>query len=269
MKRVGIYVAIAAAWAITYVVKDTFGISDTTISIGILMMMLVIIAFNVETRLQTLETRVVHKEFSGVIAQIHGELHVPKHRPPESLIAGGAVASRIRPEHETLFEDFRWFAMFLNEDVGCPWVIEELPTTDVGAYDGPEAGRSYDVWYNACKVGKIQISLAGNWYFSGVNYTAGNLTARLALDLNHLRFIPYRDARRLLKELVVMIKFFDRDGTKAANAMASTLAVNALNEYLWEAVRTPELVPIFNFEIEGPYNYLRDQNDRMNEEDSP
>ncbi|GEM_PF-5729168 len=268
MKRFGIYLAIAAVWATAYVAKEAFGVSDIWMSIGMLIFMLLLLGFHVEARLQKLEARVLHNDFSHVIAQINGELHVARHRPSESLIAGGAVASRIRPEHENLFEDFRWCGKFLNEDVGRPWVIEELPSTDAGGYDGPEAGRMYDVWYNACKVGRIRITLAGPWYFSE-RKSADNLSARLELDLNHLRFIPYSDACHLLKTLVVMIKYFDRDDPKTTQASAKTLVVDALSEHLWETVRSPDLPRVFNFEIKGPYNYLRDQNERLKKEESP
>lgn len=257
-KKFGIYVAIAAAWGIAYGAKEMFGISDIWMTIGVIAVIGIFINFHIESRLQTLEERVVHKDYSGIIAQLEGERHVPRHQQPESLAAGGAIASRIRPEHQKLFEDFRWFGAILNRHLADPWAIEELPKTDARGYEGPDIGRMYRVWYNACEVGRFQVTL-GSGMLLRRDKSEDKLTACLELDLDYLRFIRYQDARSLLYELAFMIGNFDRNNADACRAKAQALASDALGGYLWDAVRSPDLDPNFDFQIEGTYDLVRDQ----------
>jgi hypothetical protein len=261
VQKFGLYVAIAAAWGIAYIAKETFGVSDMWITIAIVAVIGIVILSQIERRLQTVEARVVHKDFSGIIKQLEGERHVPRHRQPESLAAGGAIASWIRPEHETLFDDFKWFGALLNNHLPDPWAIEELPKTDARGYEGPEIGRMYEVWYNACKVGRFQVTV-GSGVLLRRDKSADKRGARLELELNYLRFIPYQDARGLLYELALMVGDFDMDNADASRAKAHALAADALGGHLWETVRNPDFDPIFDFKVDGSYALLRDQNER-------
>lgn len=259
-KQLKIYVAIAAAWGIAYVAKEAFGISEVWITIAVVAVIGIVILNQIESRLQTLEERVVHKDYSGIIAQLEGERHVPRHQQPKSLAAGGAIASWIRPEHQTLFEDFRWFGALLNRHLPDPWAIEELPRTDARGYDSPDIGRMYRVFYNACEVGRFQVTLGAGMLLSQ-DKSPDKRSACLELELNYLRFIRYSDARGLLYELALMVGDFDRDNGDACRAKAQALAAEALGGYLWEAVRNPDLDPMFDFRVEGSYYLLRDQNE--------
>lgn len=260
IKKIGMLAAVAAAWGIAYAAKEIFQISDLWMAICVIAVVGIVILTHIESRLQTLEERVVHKDYSGIIAQLEGERHVPRHQQPESLAAGGAIASWIRPEHQTLFEDFKWFGAMLNRDLADPWAIEELPRTDARGYEGPEIGRMYRVFYNACEVGRFQVTLGAGMLLSRRKST-DKRSACLELDLNYLRFIPYRDARGLLYELALMIGDFDRDKSEDSRAKAQALAADALGGHLWEAVRNPDFDPSFDFRVEGSYDLVRDQND--------
>ncbi len=259
VRKFGLYVAIAAAWGIAYAAKEMFGISDIWMAIGVIAVIGLLINFHIESRLDALEARVVHKDYSGIIAQLEGERHVPRHQQPESLAAGGAIASWIRPEHQTLFEDFRWFGALLNKHLD-PWAIEELPKTDARGYDSPDIGRMYRIYYNACEVGRFQVTLGAGTLLSRDKST-DKRSACLELDLNYLRFIPYHDARGLLYELALMIGDFDRDNPDACRAKAQALASDALGGHLWEVVRQPDIDPMFDFRVEGSYDLVSDQND--------
>lgn len=260
IKRFGIYIAIAAAWGIAYVAKEAFGISDLWMTVGVIAVIGIVILTHVESRLQKLEERVIHKDYSGIIAQLAGERHVPRQDPPASLAAGGAIASWIRPEHQTLFHDFRWFAAILNRHLADPWAIEELPDTNARGYDSPDIGRQYRVWYNACKVGRFQVTL-GCGVLLSQGKSADKWSARLELELSYLRFIPYQDARGLLYELALMVGSFDRNNADACRSKAQAIAADALGGHLWEAVRMPDVDPSFDFIVEGSYDLVRDQTD--------
>ncbi|AYM66216.1 hypothetical protein G6L68_25350 [Agrobacterium fabrum] len=259
-KKFGIYVAIAAAWGLAYAAKDFFGVSDIWMAIAVIAVIALVANYSIEQRLQTLEARVVHKDYSGIIAQLEGERHVPRHQQPESLVAGGAIKSWIRPEHETLFEDFRYFGAVLNRHLADSWSVEELPRTDARGFDSPEIGRMYEVWYNACKVGRFQVTL-GSGMLLRRDKSEDKRSACLELDLNYVRWVPYNDARNLLYEFVMMVGSFDMDNAEASRARAMTIAAEALGGHLWEVVRNPDLDPMFDFRIEGSYDLLRDQTD--------
>ncbi|NKM65071.1 hypothetical protein GFL58_29535 [Rhizobium leguminosarum bv. viciae] len=255
IKKIGIGVAIAAAWGIAWAAKEAFAIPDYAMWLGIIAVVGVLASFNIESRLSAIEELVIRKDYSGIIAQLEGERHKPQHKQPESLAAGGAIASRIRPQHESLFEDFRWFAALMNRHIADEWAIEELPTTDVRGYEGPEIGRMYDVWYNACEVGRMQVTLGAGALLSKEK----ERSARVELKLNYLRFIPYRDAHSLLYEIGLLTGSYDRTNGEAFRATAASAATDALTGYLWEAVRQPDLDPWFDFMAEGSYDVLHDQ----------
>ncbi|SMD16426.1 hypothetical protein [Rhizobium sp. RU36D] len=259
VKKFGIYVAIAAAWGVAYAAKEVFGISDTWMTISVIAVIGIIALVHFESRLQKLEERVLHKDYSGIISQLEGERHVPRQDPPASLVAGGAIASWIRPQHQILFEDFRWFAAILNRHLGETWAIEELPDTNARGYDSPDIGRQYRIWFNACSVGRFQVTVGAG--LLSQDKSADRRSARLELELNYLRFIPYQEARGLLYEMALMIGSFDRGNPEASRAKAQALAADALGGYLWEAVRTPEVDQSFDFIVEGSYDLVRDQTD--------
>ncbi|UXT53269.1 hypothetical protein FY136_28830 (plasmid) [Agrobacterium tumefaciens] len=260
IKQLKIYVVIAAAWGIAYAAKEFFQISDLWMAIGVIVIIALVANYAIENRLQELEARVVHKDYSGIITQLEGERHVPRHRQPESLAAGGAIANWIRPEHQRLFDDFRWFGALLNRHLPDPWAIEELPKTDARGYDAPDIGRMYEVWYNACKVGRFQVTLGAGMLLSS-DKSQDERSACLELDLNYLRFIPYQDARGLLYEMAFLVGSFDKTNPDASRSKAQALATDALAGHLWEAVRSPELDPLFDFRVEGSYDLVRQQTD--------
>lgn len=260
MGRFRFYLGIGAAVAAASIVKSFFGISDLWMTIGVIAAIGIIALVHVESRLDKLEARVIHTNYSHILALLEGPRHTPQHQQPVSLAAGGAISSWIRPEHEVLFQDFRWFAALLNKHLADPWAIEELPSTDARGYDAPDIGRTYAVWYNACEVGTFQVTLgSGIRLFS--QKSTGERSARLELNLRYLRFIPYVHARGLLYELALMVGSFDRARDDECRIRAQMNAADALSGHLWEAVRNPDLDPHFDFIVEGSYDLLRDQND--------
>ncbi|MDR7029827.1 hypothetical protein [Rhizobium rosettiformans] len=259
-KQIKLYITVVVAVGIASGIKSLFDIPDLWMAVSAIAVIGVIALMQVESRLDKIEEKVLHKDYSGVMAKLEGERHVPRHQQPKSLAEGGAIASWITPDHETLFHDFRWFGAVLNKHLTEPWAIEELPTTDAGGYDGPDVGRMYDVWYGSWKVGRMQVTLG-----TGLRMSKGKSpdkrSAFLELDVSYLRFIPYQHARGLLYELALMVGDYHRDKDETCRAKAQALAANALAGYLWEAVRSPDLNPALDFIVEGSYDLLRDQND--------
>lgn len=201
------------------------------------------------------------EDYSGIVAAIkEGKRHVPQHQQPESLAAGGAVKSYIRPANELLFEDFRWFGAVMNREVAEPWSIEELPNTDVRDWfaDVPEVGRRYQVYYNACEMGTVQVRVGGYDYMDPERF-AENRQALALIDLNYLRFVPYEDAHSLIYTIVLFVGSFENGD--AARARAAAEATAMLSEHLWETVRKPDIDMSFMHRTEGPYELLRHTTD--------
>jgi hypothetical protein len=251
------WAAFICAGLIGYAVKNTYGIDDFTALIAVTAIWLVVISIHFDVRMNALESRVVHTEYKGIKAQIEeGERHKPNHKQPASLAAGGAVKSFITPADEILFDDFRWFGAVLNRHIAEPWSIEELNNTDARGYDGPDVGRQYHIWYNACRMGRMQVTCGGQASMQPER-SAENILARVEIELNYLRFVPYHDALGLISEIALFIGSFDFEDGERSRVLARGEGAGALAGHLWEAVRQSDLDPQFEYSITGPYELLR------------
>ncbi|RWP37984.1 hypothetical protein [Mesorhizobium sp.] len=261
IKRAALWTAIIVAGLIGYAAKHAYGMSDQAIYLAVTAIGLVIVSFHFDRRMAALEERVIHKDYSGIKVAIQdGERHKPQHEPPKSLIDGGAVQSFITAAHEVLFEDFRWFGAVLNQHVAEAWAIEELNDTDVRGIEGPEVGRRYQVYYNACKMGTMQVTVGGHeWIFRPETF-AENRQAQVEIDLDYLRFVPFDAAESLISSIVLFIGPFRDDG-EGARSKAASVAAAALTGHLWESVRSPDVDMSFEFGTEGPYELLRNTTD--------
>jgi hypothetical protein len=189
-----------------------------------------------------------------------GERHKPQHKQPKSLIDGGAVQSFITAAHEVLFEDFSWFGAVLNRHVAEAWAIEELNDTNVRGIEAPEVGRQYRVYYNACKMGKIQVTAGGHEWMFRPEAFAENRQAQVEIELNYLRFVPFYAAHSLISSIVLLVGPFGDDG-EVTRSKAASVATAALTGHLWESVRNPDIDASFEFRTEGPYEHLRHTTD--------
>jgi hypothetical protein len=260
IKRIALWAALVGVTLITYTAKQALGISDQFTWLALTTIGLVAVSFHFDRRINAVEERVIHKDYSRVKAEIEeGKRHKPKHEQPTSLIDGGAVSSFINAAHEVLFDDFRWFGALLNQHVAEAWAIEELNDTSVRGLDGPEVGRRYRVYYNSCKMGTIQVTVGGHeWIFHPEKF-AEHRQARVEVELRYLRFVPYEDAHSLLSTISLFTSPFgegDEARSKAAN-----LATAALAGHIWESVRNPDVDMTFEFGAEGPYELLRESTD--------
>ncbi|MGR9252518.1 hypothetical protein [Rhizobium leguminosarum] len=255
-KKYGMWIALVALWGIVWAAQRVFAIPEQTIWIVMIMFFIAVGSYHFENRLQALEERVVRKDYSGILQELEGERHVPKHQQPESLAAAGAIKGWTKEPHEILFEDFRWWAAVLNQNVSDPWSIEEINDIELRGYDGPAYGRKFRVWYNACEVGRMQVAVGGFRLLKPERF-ADDRCARVDLELSYLRFIPLDDARSLISTLVLFIKPFDFDNAELSREKAGAAASDVLAGYLWEAVRLPKIDPYFEYKIEGPYSLLR------------
>lgn len=257
IKRVAYWAAIIVVVLIVYAATHVFDVSNQTTSLVILAITFFVVSFHSDWRISSLENRVIHKSYSDVKLAIEkGERHKPQHKQPKSLIDGGAIQSRITAAHEILFDDFRWFGVLLNSDVAEAWAVEELNDTYIRQFEGPEVGRQYQVYYNACRMGTIEVTVGGYEWFSRPEAFAQNRQARVEVKLDYLRFVPFEAAHSLIYSIALYTGSFGDDG-EAARSKAASIATAALTGHLWESVRRPHIDMRFEFRTEGPYELLR------------
>ncbi len=248
---------IAILCGAVYVAHSVLSVSNIIIWLFGLTIALVMFGFQLDRRIAAMEERAVENNFTNIIKQIEeGDRHLPEHQQPASLVAGGAIESWINSSHQILFEDFRWFAAVMNRHLADAWVIEELNDTSVRGIDGPDIGRRYQVWYNACKMGTLQVTVAGFGSLKPEQFES-NKSACLDLELHYLRFVPYQDAHNLIYNLALFMRSFDLNKDHVSRADASFEASRALSGYLWETVRVPDYSQQFEYSMEGPYELLR------------
>lgn len=264
IKLVAYWAAIIAAVLIGYATTHVFDVSNQTMSLIILAATFFVVSFHSNWRISSLEERVIHKSYSDVKLAIEkGERHKPQHNQPKSLIDGGAVKSRITAAHEILFDDFRWFGVLLDSDFRgeIGWAIEEINDTDIREFEGPDVGRQYRVYYNACRMGTIEVAVGGHEWLSRPEAFAQNRQARVEVRLDYLRFVSFEAAHGLIYSIALYIGSFGDDG-EAARSKAAGIATAALTGHLWESVRKPNIDMYFNFRMNGPYELLRRATDQ-------
>lgn len=197
-------------------------------------------------------------EYAGVIRQLEqGERRPAQHERPGAVTDGGfetLATAAVR----AMFDGFEYFAALLNQNITEPWTVEETGDTlvsDPGS-DSPDLGRTYRVYYNAVRLGRIQVTNGfhpeGLW--QSVEWHRENRAARVLVDLDYLRFVPYNDAISLISMVELFVGHFD--DSAAAHLRAKAEATTALTGYLWEVQRAEDYVPSFDHTTEGPYDHL-------------
>src|SRR5215210_5200506 len=117
----------------------------------------------------------------------------------------------------------------------------------------PEVGRRYQVYYNACRMGTMQVTTGGAEAILRPETFTDNRQARVEIELSYLRFVPYDDVLSLISQIVLFIGHFDFEDGERSRTRARTEAVAVLAGHLWEAVRQSDIDPYFQFSTEGPY----------------
>jgi len=208
--------------------------------------------------------RSIIKDYAAIIKGIkRGVRRKASHDRPASLAENG-FSSFITPAHEVLFADFDWFGATLNWYVRGPWCVEEMRDTLLRDGDDPDLGRRYKVYFNNIELGKLEVGL-GVQNFSldtSAERFRVNRSARIVMDINYLRFVPYTDAHVFLSAIEFLLGSVSdpasAESVQAARNDASSRATAALSGYLWEAFRTQdEYVPAFEHSTEGPYVMFR------------
>lgn len=212
----------------------------------------------------------VSKEYASVIEKLEsGERRRPEHRRPRSVTDSG-FDSFATTGVIAVFEGFEYFGALLNRQVSDPWTVEETAETLVMDYrgDSPELGRTYVLFFNGVRVGRVQVTEGFNeagGFRETLEWHRVNRAARVLIDIDYLRFIPFDDALSIISAIELFLGNFE-DGN-AARLLAKLKASAALTAYLWEVVRADDgHVPRFDHRVEGPYDLLKQTTERWKAE---
>lgn len=203
------------------------------------------------------------KEYAGLIKQLeNGERRPAQHDRPHALddrfkpfLTGGAQA---------IFDGFDYFAAVLNQHVSEPWTVEETSDTHIRDFmsDSPSLGRTYRIFYNGVKTGRLQVSdgTSVGGIGEGVEWHRQYGSAYVILELDNLRFIPYDHALSLVSAVELFTGPFENNDI--ARPRARSNAAEALSGHLWEIMRAgDEYIPQFDHRVTGPYELLKHATD--------
>lgn len=213
--------------------------------------------------------RRIFKEYAGLIKQLQQgkrrpAQHVRPHRVTDQGFESFATAGV-----QAVFEGFEYFGTLMNQHVADPWTIEETGDTLVKDFlsDSPELGRTYVVFYNGVKMGRLQVTEGSNMdggLREDISWHREHRAAYAILELDQLRFVAYDDVVSLVSAVELFVgPFEDND---VSRARAHTHAAAALTGYLWEVMRAgEEYVPSFEHRVNGPYDLLKLTTDHWKE----
>jgi hypothetical protein len=115
---------------------------------------------------------------------------VPKHNKPRFEHGLHEGEAKFFYEFDDFADVMNWY--LADEFSSSHFRLQELPDTDVGtAETGPMFGRTYEVFYNQIKVGKLEI-------YGGVYYGKKERTVTTKLELDWVRLLGYDELRAFL-----------------------------------------------------------------------
>lgn len=201
----------------------------------------------------------VVKEHAVLIKKLeNGERKPAQHDRPQSL--DGRFKSFLTAGAQTTFEGFDYFAAILNQHIAEPWTVEETGDTHIKDImsDSPSLGRTYEVFYNGVKLGRVQVGegLTIDGIGKDINWHREHRSAYVILELDYLRFVPYDHAISLVSAVELFTGAFETNDISRPRARSA--ATEALSGHLWEIMRAgDEYVPSFDHRITGPYDLLQ------------
>jgi hypothetical protein len=158
---------------------------------------------------------------------------VPKHDPPKT--AGGAYSSLARDVDRQFFADFKDFADVVNwwlaDEFGASrFRLQDLPAGDlsmnVNFSDGPRLGRSFAIYYNQTRVGRLEIR-------SGNKYTTENPEVYTSIEIDWARFLGFEELTEFLDVIASHVTSSNSDEHR--NAQQSIQS--AMTRTLWDNYR--------------------------------
>jgi hypothetical protein len=158
----------------------------------------------------------------------------PKHNRPKFEPYYSGVIAEWEAKFFYEFDDFadvmNWYLAYDHDN--SPWRLQELPDTDVGSADtGPISGRTYAVFYNQSRVGKLEIH-------GDVFYGKEERKIYTRLELDWVRLLGYDQVTAFLDSLAMhVVDPYPQSGERAD---AQNTINAAMLKALWDSYRISE-----------------------------
>lgn len=203
----------------------------------------------------------IHDQYEKVISEIQdGKRRDPKHEIAGGLRGKWDRSSAADPVDQYAFDELAWFGAALDHGTGDAWSLEETADTMRRAWylDSPSYGRRWIIYYNALKLGWIEVSATPLKVLGTVDEFRADPMAQLDISLGFMRFVPHDVAFGLLYQASFLMQSV-ADGYDAARERARSAAESAMVRHIWEVMRAgDQYVPDFDFSAEGPYDVFRE-----------
>jgi hypothetical protein len=163
---------------------------------------------------------------------------IPKHDPPKK--AGAEFSSLAGDVDRLFFADFKEFANVVNwwladEYLASGFRLQDLPAGDlslnVDFNDGPRLGRSFAIYYNQTRVGKLEISPAHG-------FGTGSPEVYTSLEMQWARFLGFAELSGFLGIIAWHVTGSDPENDDPMDAERRIQA--ALTRTLWDNYRISE-----------------------------
>jgi hypothetical protein len=167
----------------------------------------------------------------------HSDPIVPKHDPPKT--AGGDFSSLADVIDRQFFADFKEFADVVNwwladEYKASRFRLQDLPAGDLSLNvefsDGPTLGRSFAIYYNQTRMGRLEIT-------SSNKYTPENPEVRTSIEIGWTRFLGFEELTEFFGDIALHVSSSNPDERR--NAQQSIQS--ALTKTLWDNYRISPL----------------------------
>jgi hypothetical protein len=158
---------------------------------------------------------------------------IPKHDPPKT--AGGEYSSTARNIDRRFFADFKDFADVVNwwladEFRASRFRLQDLPTGDlslnVDHSHGPVLGRSFAIYYNQTRVGRLEITCANM-------YTTENPEVYTNTEIDSARFFGFEELTEFLGDIALHVTSGNSDERRDTQLSIQS----ALTRTLWDNYR--------------------------------
>ena len=171
-----------------------------------------------------------------------GEPITVKHDTPRSLTPDGKELWGVQKRDFDLFQSFWYFADWINKlygDLSEPIRLQELKDTEIKgslSSERPAYGRRYDIFYNQCKIGLLQICASPR---SHLNPNDKTVDVEITIDGVPPTVLPYSNVYGFLQTIASLVASMERpkfehlpDGdTEYEHAMSDIRA--AIIEFMW------------------------------------
>lgn len=198
----------------------------------------------------------LHDQHAKAIAEIdYGRRRAPLHDIPVAPKKRGPID----PVDHFAFDAFAWLGVTLDFMTAAAWSFEETSDTMRRApyLDSPAYGRRWVVYYNALRLGWLEVSASPERLFCSVDDFRTSPQAQIDMELLLMQFVPVDDASNILYQAAHLMQAGD-GGDQFARGRAQQAAESAMTRYLWDVMRAGErFVPILSFSVKGPYEVYR------------